>query len=112
MERLAREKIALQQRLSTLKKDMLGKYEHLTWTAPEEVDMEMDTDSATSVDYIDGRKAVRKPNSPSEATLPPKNDSEQEMSNESQHPLSLTINSHRGASNISQTLIIYHDIFL
>lgn len=96
MERLAREKIALQQRLSTLKKDMLGKYEHLTWTAPEEVDMEMDTDSATSVDYVDGRKPLRKPNSPSEATLPPKNDSEQEMSNDSQHPLSLTINNHRG----------------
>jgi predicted transcriptional regulator len=98
MERLAREKIALQQRLSTLKKDMLGKWDHLDWRSmvPEDIEMEMDTDSATSVEYGNGRKSLRKPSSPSEATLPPKNDSDQDESNDSQHPLSLTLNNCRG----------------
>src|SRR5690348_7079677 len=41
MERLAREKITLQQRLSTLKKDMLGKWEHMEWRNSSE-EMEYD----------------------------------------------------------------------
>lgn len=97
MERLAREKIALQQRLSTLKKDMLGKWDHLDWRAivPEDLDIDLEPDAV--VDYANGRKVGRKTSSPAEGTQPPKHESETEESNDSHYPISLSMNNgHRG----------------
>lgn len=99
MERLAREKIALQQRLSTLKKDMLGKWDHLDWRAisvPEDLDIDLETDAVITVDY--GRKQNRKITSPVEGNKPPNTESENdEESNDSHYPVSLTMsNGHHG----------------
>lgn len=99
MERLAREKIALQQRLSTLKKDMLGKWDHLDWKAivPEDLDIDLEPDAVITVDYANGRKPNnRKATSPAEGNQPPKQESEEE-SNDSHYPISLLINNgHHG----------------
>jgi hypothetical protein len=94
MERLAREKIALQQRLSTLKKDMLGKWDHLDWRAmvPEDLDIDLEPDAVITVDYGNGRKSGRKTHSPSEVTQPLKTESETEESNDSHYPISLSMN--------------------
>jgi hypothetical protein len=101
MERLAREKIALQQRLSTLKKDMLGKWDHLDWRAivPEDLDIELEQDTVISVDYGNGRKSSnRNIDSPTEGNQPPKTESDEnddeEESNDSHYPISLSINGH------------------
>jgi len=51
MERLARDKISLQQRLSTLKKDMLGKWDHLDWRSmiPDDLDVDLDMDGGNEL---------------------------------------------------------------
>lgn len=102
MERLAREKIALQQRLSTLKKDMLGKWDHLDWRSmvPEELDMDIESDPVIKAEYGSGRKSLRKLSSP-DVSQPPKieHDSEHDESDDSQHPLSRSLNNcHNGKS--------------
>jgi MAX-binding protein len=114
MERLAREKIALQQRLSTLKKDMLGKWDHLDWRAmiPEDLDVDIEGHNGSAIDTLSSeplenhRSSESEPNSPSEATQPPKkNDMELEESSDSQYPLSLTVNNcHIGENNSTKKL--------
>jgi hypothetical protein len=102
MERLAREKISLQQRLSTLKKDMLSKWDHLDWHAmvPEELDVEVEGSNvvkaeAGSVDMpvSNHRSSDSDSRSPvSDLHKMSKSDVELEDSGDSQHPVSLTVN--------------------
>jgi len=112
MERLAREKIALQQRLSMMKKDMAGKWEHSDWRTmiPDGVDLEMDrincrrspTSTETTLTLSPDRMLLENHRSSesSDSSSPASNhvsrhdieyeDSQSEC--DSQHPLSLTVN--------------------
>jgi len=111
MERLAREKIALQQRLSMLKKDMAGKWDHLDWRAmvPDGIDLDLDgTDGQHSPNGVEAKRKIsanhillenHRSSESSESNSPTSNlvhmshnmeldDSE----GDSQLPLSLTVN--------------------
>jgi hypothetical protein len=104
MERLAREKITLQQRLSTLKKDVLGKWDHLDWRAvvPEDVDVDFDTSSGPSTDTVfsenhgDSLRSSEseEPNSPPHMMEPIQNEESRGANDTAdfQHPLTLTVN--------------------
>ena len=119
MERLAREKIALQQRVSMLKKDMAGKWDHLDWRAMVPDGLDLDLDGTDGHHSPNGTEAKRKlsPNhillenhrssESSESNSPtnnlvhmPMHDMELDDSEgDSQHPLSLTVNNcHIGKS--------------
>jgi len=103
MERLAREKISLQQRLSNLKKDMLGKWD--MWCVAEDQDVEYEqngfcNDSGNSDDRpLDCRqqREESESNGPTNLHQPPKIELSPDIVGDSQHPLSVTIsNCHLG----------------
>lgn len=97
MERLAREKISLQQRLSTLKKDSLGKWEHLDWRGvhedqgPDYESKGVSTDLNRPLNYRHSPENDE-PNGPSNLVQPPKIDLKPGNLVDAQQPLSVTIN--------------------
>jgi len=110
MERLARDKIALQQRLQLMKKDMAGQWDQLDWRmAPDGVDLDMDgtdcrrspTSTETTVTLSPDRMLENRYSESSDSSSPTNNmnrshgrqDMEMDDSeSDSQHPLSLTVN--------------------
>ncbi|XP_021943365.1 myotubularin-related protein DDB_G0290005 isoform X2 [Folsomia candida] len=112
MERLARDKIALQQRLSTLKKDMLGKWDHLDWRAivPEDLELELDQPDG-AVDYarkqqqeqLVTRKMSSSPDDDGNQAI--ESDPEEEESDDSHnYPISLSMSNghHNGDRMMSE----------
>lgn len=104
MERLAREKISLQQKIATLKKDMLGKWDHVDWQSivPDDVDTGIESSngsaSVNSVTIENRRYSHNSESHSSVDVLQIKSESELDDSGDSQHrPLSPTVyNCHTG----------------
>lgn len=105
MERLARDKIALQQRLQLMKKDMAGQWDQLDWRmAPDGVDLDCrrsPTSTETTATLSPDRMLLENRYSESSDSSSPTNNmngaSRQDMElddseSDSQHPLSLTVN--------------------
>jgi len=109
MERLARDKIALQQRLQLMKKDMAGHWDQLDWRmAPDGVDLDMDgmdcrrspASTETTVTLSPDRMLLESRYSESSDSSSPTNNTNpshasmemDDSESDSQHPLSLTVN--------------------
>jgi hypothetical protein len=99
MERLAREKISLQQKIASLKKDMLGKWDHVDWQSIVPDDAEVGTESSngpvSNAVTIESRRYSHNSESHNSIdVIQIKSESELDDSVDSQqhHPLSLTVN--------------------
>ncbi|CAL8115840.1 unnamed protein product [Orchesella dallaii] len=107
MERLAREKISLQQKIASLKKDMLGKWDHVDWQSivPDDVDIGMESSNGpvSNAVTIENRRYSHNSESHSSVdVIQLKSESELDDSADSQHhPLSLTVNNCHTAEKVS-----------
>lgn len=99
MERLAREKISLQQKIASLKKDMLGKWDHVDWQSivPDDVEIGLESSNGPVSNSVTIENRRYSHNSESHSSVDviqiSKSESELDDSGDSQHhPLSLTVN--------------------
>lgn len=105
MERLAREKISLQQKIASLKKDMLGKWDHVDWQAivPDDVDIGIESSNGivSNAVTIENRRYSHNSESHNSIDVIQISKSESELDDSADahqhHPLSLTVsNCHTG----------------